>query len=434
MINKMTLASGIGLLIMILAVPAVAGGIQREGIVLDSNFGVGARAMGMGGAHLAAAEDISAIYWNPAGLAKIRRIELSGTISHESQEIDTRFFGTSANSSISNTRLNSIGLAYPFPTLRGSLVAGFSVNRVHSFDLSYLHNGYNEVVIDPENGVGDAYETEKQYAEGGLYVWGFSGAMDVSKQLSLGLSLNIWDGSYNGNWDYREEDIHDHWDNTYFYDVLHITEEDDFDLDGFNLIFGGIYRASKHLNLGFSVASETTIKFDGEQYYKQENYDFTDDMGIDEDTYAVYEEYYTFSDAKLPWQISGGLAYTQKMFKLAADFSYATWSEVDFNREDPQAPSMYDDTFKWRLGGEVLIPNAPLRFRAGVFTDPIPYQGTEIDKDRMFFTLGAGALIDRVFSLDVAYVTGSWERYDNQFDYTEEGSSDKLFITGAYHF
>ncbi len=39
-------------------------------------IGVGARAMGMGGAFTALADDGSAFYWNPAGLAGVRRAEL----------------------------------------------------------------------------------------------------------------------------------------------------------------------------------------------------------------------------------------------------------------------------------------------------------------------------------------------------------------------
>lgn len=38
------------------------------------NLGVGARAMGMGGAYAAVAENASALYWNPAGLVQINRM------------------------------------------------------------------------------------------------------------------------------------------------------------------------------------------------------------------------------------------------------------------------------------------------------------------------------------------------------------------------
>lgn len=40
--------------------------------------GVGARPLGMGGAYTALSEDVTAIYWNPAGLVKVKKIEFHG--------------------------------------------------------------------------------------------------------------------------------------------------------------------------------------------------------------------------------------------------------------------------------------------------------------------------------------------------------------------
>ena len=39
--------------------------------IINNETGFGARAMAMGGAYTAVANDFSAIYWNPAGLASI---------------------------------------------------------------------------------------------------------------------------------------------------------------------------------------------------------------------------------------------------------------------------------------------------------------------------------------------------------------------------
>ena len=39
------------------------------------SIGVGSRAMGMGGAFVATANDASAMYWNPAGIAYLENIE-----------------------------------------------------------------------------------------------------------------------------------------------------------------------------------------------------------------------------------------------------------------------------------------------------------------------------------------------------------------------
>ncbi len=52
-------------------------------------IGVGARALGMGGAFCSLADDGTSFYWNPAGLSSIRRLELSGMYGNQ--------FGTVAN-------------------------------------------------------------------------------------------------------------------------------------------------------------------------------------------------------------------------------------------------------------------------------------------------------------------------------------------------
>lgn len=43
------------------------------------HFGVGARALGMGGAFTAVADDGTCAYWNPAGLTKLRSLEITST-------------------------------------------------------------------------------------------------------------------------------------------------------------------------------------------------------------------------------------------------------------------------------------------------------------------------------------------------------------------
>lgn len=422
----------LALVVGFFAVSAQAQGISREGVHLDSNFGIGARAMGMGGAHLAAASDASAMYWNPAGLVFIRRIELASTLSRENNQVDTRYFGTPANAEESDTRLNSLGVVYPFPTLRGALVVGAAVNRVHSFDSIYRHEGYNPFIsYGPDDLIlgGENYEVETQATQGGLYAWTFSGAMDVSEQLSLGLSLNIWDGSYESQFRSEETDVEDVW----WHDQIVLTQEDDFDIDGYNLTLGGIYRATRHLNFGFSVNSKVDIKFDGEQYQKVSQ---TCDDGADEaDCYeGSYTEYYLYEDREIPWAFNFGIAYTQKMFVIAADVNYMDWSETFTPDPELNEEQLYDEVLRLRVGGEFIVPNSPMRLRAGFYTDPLAYQGTKINDDRAYFTCGAGFILDRVFTIDLAYVGGSWERFNQDHGYLAETTSSRFFLTGSYRF
>jgi len=72
------------------------------------DIGVGARALGMGGAYTALADDANALYWNPAGLSKLEKREF--TASHAEL--------------LESTRLDF--LAYAHPTSRGTFVAGMT--------------------------------------------------------------------------------------------------------------------------------------------------------------------------------------------------------------------------------------------------------------------------------------------------------------------
>lgn len=62
----------VAMLIQFLSAAAWAGGFKTAKYGSESlSFGVGGRALGMGGAYSALARDVSAIYWNPAGLANV---------------------------------------------------------------------------------------------------------------------------------------------------------------------------------------------------------------------------------------------------------------------------------------------------------------------------------------------------------------------------
>ena len=66
---------------------------QVEEMAIGNTFGVGARTMGMGGASLALADDFTALYWNPAGMAQIQKFEFFSSFSHNTANTDAYFTG-----------------------------------------------------------------------------------------------------------------------------------------------------------------------------------------------------------------------------------------------------------------------------------------------------------------------------------------------------
>jgi len=68
---------------------SLAGTALAQGIPAPGFPGVGARAIGMGGAFVATANDVSAMYWNPAGLGRLSNIE--GIFVHSEWLADITF-------------------------------------------------------------------------------------------------------------------------------------------------------------------------------------------------------------------------------------------------------------------------------------------------------------------------------------------------------
>lgn len=105
------------LVVLLLASPALG---AETASFLD--IGVGARGLGMGGACTALADDAHAVYWNPAGLARLEKREAAAS-----------------HSELGNSTRQDF-LAYAHPTSQGTLAAG----------LTYLSQGK----IDGRDGLG----------------------------------------------------------------------------------------------------------------------------------------------------------------------------------------------------------------------------------------------------------------------------------------
>jgi hypothetical protein len=84
-------------IMIILLLPSTihAGGFSKVGTAAAQflKIGVGARAMGMGGSFTAVANDVSTIYWNPAGIANLDRTSISFTHSQWFADIAHDFAG-----------------------------------------------------------------------------------------------------------------------------------------------------------------------------------------------------------------------------------------------------------------------------------------------------------------------------------------------------
>ena len=407
---------------------------QDVGLIAENSagnfFGIGARAMGMGGAHIAAVMDGSALIYNPAALARIRRIEILGGISHQKYDNSCLFFadvpitpGLSTRDQ-TNTRLNSIVLSVPYPTYRGSLVLAVGLNRIKSFDKTFKL-GYTS---GESGGLSiEAVELEN----GSLYALSAGVGADISPRISIGGALNYYFGTDNYEWRYDYGDS-DPMANFYIHDNI----EDKY--SAVSARIGLLLTPSRILKLGLSVESPITYSID--ENYTLRNSDATsEDPLIDKGKYSY--------DLSVPLSIGLGTAVNLNRLQLAADITYNQWTQMEYKDDvglvidNANIQRFYEDIMTVAVGAEYLIPRIGLKLRAGYLYDPIPLRnsaqpegglnenGYEVIDERDFITFGAGYLFDRIMTMDIAFVLGGFTQRELSTLIEEDVDLSRVYVT-----
>ena len=411
----------------LLGYPAYSQGFGAVDEAAAGNFFVvGARALAMGGAHIAVSSDATALVYNPAGLARVTRIEFSGGLTHQRLDSETRrglstLLGSGFNNGRlqSNTRFGSANVVLPVPTYRGSLVLALGVNRVQSFD-KVMEFGDDPYLDD------DMVDSGIESQSGGLYLWSFGAAVDVSPNVSVGGTVNYWRGKSSYTW------LFEKW---LLFPQLEIRYDDAIDdrYSGFNAKFGVRIQPNKYLVLGGTIDSPVTLTI--EEDWTEATDTIFHAHGREVNHYGYWSSEYKVT---LPFSLGAGMALHLNNLTLAGDISYTDWTQMEYKRYEYVAEAnrlikeTYSDALRFHLGAEYLIPQLGTSLRAGFYQDPLPYKSRWVTEDRSFFTAGVGFLIDQVMTLDIAWAHGSWELYDLDLTLAEKYTSDRIFVSVAY--
>jgi long-subunit fatty acid transport protein len=355
----------------------------------------------MGGACIAIVDDGSAAFYNPAGLAKIRRIEFLGSLGNRALDVETDWFDTRSTSSISTTRLGNLAISYPFPTFRGSLVATGSIFRTTSFDQYVDRRGVDGSTV--------YHDIEEKKVT--LTTWSGAFAVQLSPNAFFGAEAHFYTG------DLEFEDRLAPW-----YPCLDegIFAQDG-DLSGYGGTAGFLYVPHPLVSLGITLKTPQRITVEGEEI-------FTDSCTM----YAPSIKY----DVDLPYSVGIGVGVMPANFTVALDLVYTDWHQLGFPEEirDESGKFIYDATTDLRLGVEYGLTFVPVRVRAGYAHVPLALNLFGIDKDRSRFSLGAGAVIESSLTLDFAWQRSTFTRDYDFGDFSEERTQDRTVLSFAYRF
>lgn len=402
-------------------------------------LGFGARSLGMGTAYTAIANDFSAVYWNPAGLGQIKRNEISIGLSHLLYKDDNTFLGEKSSFSNSKTNVNSLGLVYPFPVERGSLVFAIGYGRQADFTTSLAFDAFNKQTSTV--GYPDNIQIKTNVLEnGGLNNWFIAGAVEAARGLFLGASLNVVSGTYSYNRDYMGSDIYN---NYYFYDINRRYTIDE-DISGFTGRMGLLYETkNKAGRIGINVKLPSTLSM-RDDWVDTENY--YDD--IPDSDYVAKDAGYSEFDLTTPFVFSGGISWTFGNLLLSGDFDYTDWTQMEFRntyadllQENTIIKEDMEPTINFRVGAEYEVPNTDLMVRAGFAYLPSPYISHSTENNQKYITGGLGWTIENSVRLDFGYAYGFWNasqkvNFDPPYNTitSEKVKTHNLVATMVYRF
>ena len=401
---------------------------QVEEIAIGNTFGLGARTMGMGGAFLGVADDFTTLYWNPAGLAQIRKFELYGSLVHSERNAETKFTrGRTAEVGGSKTRPNSIGLVYPLYANRGGFAFALGYNRPQNFDSEVTIQGLDPSSDSVFSGL-DVDETT--FNSGGIGIWSFGAGVFISDSILLGGSVDFWHGSSSYELDSAAGDVNNI-DSAIESFAFHDTVDRDY--SGLGGRIGVLAFAGKHVTLGGTVTLPVNLEV-SEVWEQQTVVEFDNgDEAVEGDDGSI------LFDIERPFEFGGGVAIKllERRVTLAGDVQFTDWTQTEYDplpADDAQNnfSRYYDTTIQVRVGAEYRIPGIETSVRLGYFRDPIPFKDRDIDNDRDFLTVGVGKIFDQIIKIDIAYMRGSWEQSGNSL--TETQTSNRVFVSAGYRY
>ncbi len=416
--------------------------------------GVGARALGMGNAYTGVSNDFSALYWNPAGLAQMEYGEFSFGLSQFNHRNTSTFFGVNEAYSNNATNLNSLGLTLPVEVRRGALVFGFGYQRGGNFTTGLSFNGFNprSSIIQsyaPNDGLYPADMTLPEYLKlayadtntgrydspiadsvtqsgqvlegGGINQWSFGGAMDVAKNVSVGVTLTYATGTYKYDRSYRETDSRNVYTRFPFdFDQLTLDEFVESDLSGFGAKFGLMYRVPEKFRFGIAV--KTPVSYQVSESFGTRASSYFDNGDVYPTNGPYQSDGSNEYDVVTPWVFSAGASVVLEDLLISGDVEYTDWTQLEF-ADAPASLIALNKTIKkifrptamLRGGLEYNVAAIGLRLRGGFIYSPSPFDGDPSSFDQKSVTGGLGLLLSESTMLDLGYAHGWWRSYRTNY-------------------
>ncbi len=408
-------------------------------------LGAGARALGMGSAFIAMADDATAASWNPGGLIQLERPEVSFVwyYTHRKEDYDFLFHQESNGSEYTDTsKLNYFSAAYPFTLFGKNMIVSLNYQRLYDLDKTLKFDVRSVEVSAPAL---DIIEKINYESEGGIKAFSPAYALQITENLSVGFTLNFWNDILGGRNGWKEE-FRSSGQGLFAGTpiILSSTSDHEYkDIRGFNYNVGFLWNLTDMITLGAVYKSPWKARIDHSvQTQTSTAFPLLDITSTPPP--FILEGLRT--RLKFPLSYGAGLAFRlSDALTIALDAYRTEWGQYYISNESGQKSSPIDarprsesdikPTTQVHLGAEYLFifEKTVIPVRGGVFYDPEPSEGSP--EDFYGISFGSGISIGNMI-LDAAY------QYRWGVDVENKGVPDtqvdvhqhSFYISATYHF
>jgi len=358
-----------------LALAAVlATGLFANGLNLN---GFGARATAMGGAYVSLANDVTAVFWNPAGLAqlKTRTAGLAADLL-----IPKSTYAMGPFSMETKGKKYPAGLAGYFQPIGGNIVVGVGAYTLSGLGADWNNPGLEAAMLSGLPSGSTVWPPVEAYD------WrSFIGSITLAPSIAVKLSDMIYLGaSVNINYGFFQTD---QWGETYTVipvPPLYLINFGHAKLDvkgwGYGATFGLLVKPSDMISFGVTYRLASKIKMKGETYV--ENMPVFGNVLVDP---RVLDD---TSEAELtatsPMWLAGGVSVKpMENLTLAFDLQWTNWKKLDvltvellnegwnaIGKTENELELNWADKIQIRGGIEYTVGNFAIR--GGYYYDPAP--------------------------------------------------------------
>jgi long-chain fatty acid transport protein len=357
-----------------LAVILAAGlttGLFANGLNMN---GFGARATAMGGAYISLANDITAVFWNPAGLALLTQptVGFAGELLFPSST-----YGMGEFSMKTTNKFYPAGLLGYFRPVGKKVVVGFGAYTLSGLGTEWDNPGFEAAILGAN--FPNGYVSNPEIAP---YTWrSFIGSITLAPSIAVKLSDKIYLGAtFNVNYGFFQTD---QWAEFRVLamgppSILFNNGQASMDVKGwgYGATFGLMVKPSDMISFGLTYRLQSKIKMKG--------------TSTIENLPLINPAIPDTSDAELeaisPMWLGGGVSLKPvENLTLSFDLQWTNWKKLDvltvhlldpiwnadpLNLTENELELLWDDKLQIRGGIEYTM--GKFAFRGGYYYDPAP--------------------------------------------------------------